>query len=455
MPKKFVEELFKAPAQALDKTTELIIAGEKALISKRPFRVIQKYANTLGPGLTTGAADDDPSGIATYSQVGAQYGFQLLWLTLFSFPFMAFVQEMCARIGLVTGQGLAANIRNHYSRSILYAVTALLFIANTLNLGAALGAMAAATRLLLPQVPMTALIILFAVVSLLLQIYTTYARYAKILKYLTMALFSYVFTAFAVHLNWGEALRHTIIPSFTWSRDELLLLCAFLGTTISPYLFFWQTAQEVEEEILKGRTTLAARRGASREEIKSMRSDVWSGMFFSNLVSFFIIAACAATLFSHGITTITSADQAASAIRPFAGDLTYVFFAIGIIGTGLLALPVLAGSSAYAIAESFAWKHGLYRKLRQAYAFYGVIIVSIIIGLIENFFHIDPIKALLYSAMVNGLIAPIIIIFIIRLSSRKSIMGEWKNHAVVTWGGWVIMGFMSVAGVAALISLFF
>ncbi len=450
-----IEALFKTPARILDKATTALVETEKKLINKRPFKIVQEYANTLGPGLTTGAADDDPSGITTYSQAGAKYGFQMLWLTLFTFPFMSIVQEMCARIGLVTGRGLAANIRLHYSKSVLYTVTALLFVGNTLNLGADLGAMAAATKLLLPQVPVSVFIIFFATVSLLLQIYTTYARYAKILKYFTLALFSYVLTAFAVKLNWPDALRHTIIPSFSFSRDQLFLLCAFLGTTISPYLFFWQTAQEVEEEILKGHTTIAARRGASSQEIKHMRTDVWSGMFFSNLVSFFIIASCGATLYAHGIFDIKTADQAALAIRPFAGELTYVFFAVGIIGTGLLALPVLAGSSAYAIAESFAWPHGLYRKLRQAYAFYGVIIVSVGIGLIENFLHIDPIKALLYSAMVNGLIAPIILFFIIKLSSRHSVMGEWKNHSLVSVGGWIIAIFMAIAGLATIISLFY
>lgn len=452
---KVVEKVFRAPAKALDSMATSVVMAEKYLINKRPFKVVQEYTNTLGPGLTTGAADDDPSGITTYSQAGAKYGFQMLWLTLFTFPFMSFVQEMCARIGLVTGRGLAANIRSHYSRRVLYTVTALLFIGNSLNLGADLGAMAAATRLLLPQIPLPVFIIFFALLSLLLQIYTTYARYAKLLKYFTLALFSYVLTAFAVRLNWSEALRHTFIPSITFSREQIFLLCAFMGTTISPYLFFWQTAQEVEEEILRGHTTLSSRRGASSEEIKHMRTDVWSGMFFSNLVAFFIIAACAATLYANGVYTISSADQAAAAIRPFAGELTYIFFAVGIIGTGLLALPVLAGSSAYAIAESFAWPHGLYRKLRQAYAFYGVIIVSVIIGLAENFLAIDPIKALLYSAMVNGLISPVILVFIIKLSSRTKIMGEWTNSRFVTVGGWIITIFMMITGVAAVISLFY
>ena len=453
MGKKLFEGFFKAPAQMLDKTVKLTLEAEHQLINKRPFKVVQEYANTLGPGLSTGAADDDPSGIATYSQIGAGFNFRLIWLTLFSFPFMSVVQEMCARIGLVTGRGLAGNMRLHYSRKVLYAVTLLLFIANTLNLGADLGAMAAVTKLLFPGASIILLIIGFGLASLLLQIYTTYARYAKILKYLTLALFSYVFTAFAVGINWGEVLRHTLIPSFNFGRAETLMLCAFLGTTISPYLFFWQTSQEVEEEILKGRTTLAARRGAAPEEIKKMRIDVWSGMFFSNLIAFFIIAACAATLFANGITTITTADQAASAIRPFAGELTYFFFAAGIIGTGLLAIPVLAGSSAYAISESFSWRHGLYRKLHQAYSFYGIIIISVIVGVIENLLHIDPIKALLYSAIVNGLIAPVMIFFIVRISGKEKIMGEWKNSPLAGALGWIILILMALSGVAAITSL--
>ena len=419
------------------------------------MRFAKESLSTLGPGLTTGAADDDPSGIATYSQVGAQYGFQLLWLTLFTFPFMSIVQEMCARIGMVTGQGLATNIRKHYSRPILLTIATLLFIANTLNIAADLGAMAAATKLLIPHISTGLVMAVFAVLSLLLQIFASYASYSRYLKYLTLVLFSYVFTAFAVHLDWGQALRHTIIPSITFSRDQFFLLCAFLGTTISPYLFFWQTSQEVEEEILAGKKTVASRRGVTLHDIKKMRSDVWLGMFFSNAVAFFIIAACAATLFTHGITTITSAEQAASAIRPFAGELTYVFFAIGIIGTGFLAVPVLAGSTAYAIAESFKWREGLYRKFNKAYAFYGIIIVSVTFGLCANFLRIDPIHLLLYSAMVNGLIAPVILFFIIRISSNKRIMGDYPNHRLTTAGGWIIMSIMGVTGMAVAVSLFF
>ena len=451
--KGFVEAVFAAPAEALEKTIEVTKKEEQLLVSKKPFKIAEEYFNTLGPGLTTGAADDDPSGIATYSQAGAQYGFQLLWLSLFTFPFMAIVQEMCARIGIVSGYGLAANIRHHYKAGVLYVVCVLLFTANKLNIAADLGAMAASAQLLLPQVNFLFLVASFAIVSVLLQIFTTYARYAKILKWLTLALFSYVFTAFAVGLNWGDALHHTLVPSLTFSKDQILLVCAILGTTISPYLFFWQTSQEVEE---RHRLVRDENQSSPRHhtllgvDIKKMRIDVWSGMFFSNLVMFFIIAACAATLYAHGITNIATAEAAAQAIRPFGGDLTYFLFTVGIVGTGMLAIPILAGSSAYAIAESFGWKRGLYHKLTQAYAFYGVIIVSMLIGMCANIIHIDPIKSLIYAAVANGLVAPIVLFFIIRISSR---LRHHKTHPLLSLLGWGILGLMTCSGIAALLSL--
>lgn len=455
-PEKATKEFFEAPAQVLEKTVEVLEEGEQSIVNKKPFKIAGEYFNTLGPGLVTGAADDDPSGIATYSQTGAQYGFQLLWLSLFSFPFMAVVQEMCARIGMVTGRGLAANIRSHYSRKILYLITLLLFIANTLNIAADLGAMAASTRLLFPHIGFIVCVTLFALGILLLQVFTTYARYSKILKYLTLALLSYVFTAFAVHLNWGEVLRSTITPSFAFSKGELFLLCAILGTTISPYLFFWQTSQEVEEEIVKGNSTIELRKNSvTPKELSDMRKDTWTGMFFSNLIMFFIISACAATLHAHGITNIATADQAAAAIRPFGGELTYFFFAIGIIGTGLLAIPTMAGSTAYATAESFGWKHGLYLKLKQSYAFYGVIVISMIVGVVANYFHLDPIKGLIYSAIANGLVAPIVLFFIVKTSSNKAVMGEHKNHPAISAIGWFITILMTLAGIAAIASMFF
>lgn len=415
----------------------------------------KEYWANLGPGLITGAADDDPSGVTTYSQTGAKYGFQLLWLSLFTFPFMAVVQEMCARIGIVTGRGLAANIRHNYSKKVLYFATTLLFAANTLNIAADLGAMAAGTQLLIPNINFGILVIFFGVLSLVLQIFTTYGQYAKYLKYMTFTLFAYVFAAMAVHLNWGDALRHTILPSLTFSKDQLLIICAILGTTISPYLFFWQTSQEVEEEILHGEVTVAQRQHSTTPaSIKKMRIDVWSGMFFSNLIMFFIIVTCAATLYTNGITNITSAAQAASALKPFAGNFSYFFFAVGIIGTGLLAIPVLAGSSAYAIAESFGWKFGLYKKLNQAYSFYGIIIVSVVIGLITNFLHLDPIKMLIYSAVANGLVSPIVLILIVHLSRSKKVMGQYANSKTANVFGYIITSIMFIAGAAAIYSMF-
>ncbi|OYV28080.1 MAG: hypothetical protein B7W98_00310 [Parcubacteria group bacterium 20-58-5] len=450
-----MEEAFEAPAAVLEEGIELAKKGEKRIISKRPFKLAEEYWDTLGPGLTTGAADDDPSGIATYSQAGAQYGLQLIWTALFTYPFMATVQEMCARIGIVSGQGLAANIRRHYSSSALYLVTALLFLANVLNIAADLGAMAAGTRLVLPQFGFELLVIVFALASLILQVFTTYARYAKYLKYLALALLSYVVVAFSVGLDWGDVLRHLVVPSMTFSKTQIFLVCAVLGTTISPYLFFWQTSQEVEEKILKGEDTIEVRRAQVHPKtIRRMRTDVWSGMLFSNLITFFIFAACAGTLYAHGITNIATADQAALALRPF-GESAFFLFALGIVGTGLLAVPVLAGSSAYAIAESLGWKYGLYRKLKQAYAFYGVIIVSMLLGIAANFAHLDPIKGLIYAAVANGVIAPVILFFVVRLSSDKRHMGEYANHPFASFIGWVTIAIMALSGVAAIASFWF
>jgi Mn2+/Fe2+ NRAMP family transporter len=289
---------------------------------------------------------------------------------------------------------------------------------------------------------------------LLLQIFTTYARYAKYLKYLTVVLFAYVITAFLIHLNWATVLAHTFVPHLQFSREELVLVCAILGTTISPYLFFWQTSQEVEQQILEGKKTLKQRQQMTTpEDIAKMRADVWTGMFVSNIVMFFIIAVCAATLSAHGITDITSADQAASALRPLAGEWAYLLFAIGIIGTGLLAVPVLAGSASYAISESFQWKTGLYRKLKEAYAFYGVIIVAMLVGLLINFIGLDPIKALIYSAVANGLVAPVVLVLIVQLSSDKKIMHKNVNHPVIKWIGWITVALMVIAGGAVIVTL--
>ncbi len=448
---KFVAE---TPAKILDKTIDVIIHDERALIKSRPFRLTEEYIDVLGPGLVTGAADDDPSGIATYSQAGAQYGFGFLWLALFTFPFMAMVQEMCARIGIVTGRGLAGNIRHNYSKKILFFIILALFLANTLNIAANLGAMTAATKLLWPAANATLVLTVFALLILSLQIFTTYAHYAKLLRYLALALFAYIFTAFSVQLDWWEVFKSTVIPSMQFTKDHIFLLCAILGTTISPYLFFWQTSQEVEEQILKGETTIKLRQEkVTKREIKDMRRDTWSGMFFSNLIMFFIIASCAATLHVNGITHIETAQQAAEAIKPFAGELTYFFFAIGIIGTSLLAIPTMAGSIAYAAAETFQWRQGLYLKLKDAHAFYGVIIIAMLVAMVANYFHFDPIEGLIYSAVANGLVAPIILFFIVKMSSNQDIMGRRKNHRFITICGWIITIVMAIVGIAAIATM--
>lgn len=452
--KHLIEKVADAPAIALEKALEIGGEAMAGLPGKRSIKSARKYWRILGPGLTTGASDDDPSGIATYSQTGAQYGFQLLWLSLFTFPLMALIQEMCARIGLQTGKGLAANVRENFPGWVLYVMVFLLFAANSFNIGADLGAMAKGAQLLLPTLHFGALVIFFALLSVGLQIFIPYIRYAQYLKYLALVLLAYIASAILVDLDWAQILVAAVTPSITFSKDQLILICAILGTTISPYLFFWQSSQEVEEEIIKGKTTVQSREGVTRKDLKEMRIDVWSGMFLSNAVMFFIIAACAGVLFKNGITNITSAAEAAEALRPFAGDATYFLFALGIIGTGLLAIPVLAGSAAYALAESFQWKTGLSKSLKQAHAFYGVIILSMLLGLLMNFFGLDPIKTLIYSAVLNGFVAPVALALILLLSSSKKVMGSHVNGKLSTSIGWCIVGLMTLAGLAALYSFF-
>jgi len=428
---------------------------QRPSISNRIKR-LGRFWHQLGPGLTTGAADDDPSGIATYSQTGSRFGFQLLWLAAFTFPFMTIVQEMCARIGLVTGRGLAANIRLHFPRWMLYLCTVLLFIANTFNIGADLGAMAEAANLIAPQLKYALLLIGFTVVTLILEIFTSYRKYSKVLKILALVLLAYVITALTLKgVDWGDVARRAVIPSLQLSRDQILLICGILGTTISPYLFFWQASQEVEEEILDGQTTIKARSQENNwPEIRAMRKDVWTGMFFSNIVMFFIILTTGAVLHPAGITNIDTAAQAAEALRPFAGKYATLLFAVGIIGIGLLAIPVLAGSAAYAFSESFRWHEGLYRKLKNAYAFYGVIIAAIVIGFAINFIGLDPIKALIYAAILNGIIAPILMIFIMLISGSKKHLGEYANSRPVNVLGWIITFFMIIVAIASIIFLF-
>ena len=423
--------------------------------SETPITRARNYWHMLGPGLTTGAADDDPSGIVTYSQAGAGFNFNFLWTSVLTFPLMAVVQEMCARIGVVTGRGLAGSIRKHFSRRTLFIVAALLFVANTFNIGADLAMMGEVVHMMLPVGHPALFIIAISFITLALQIFTSYKDYARYLKWLALILISYVLSTLSMHIEWNVVFHSLFVPYLAFTKSEVFVLAAIIGTTVSPYLFFWQTSQEVEEQILAGKTTIKQREAiTTKEDIRTMRIDVWSGMFVSNLVMFFIIVASAATLFSSGATNISSAAQAAEALRPLAGNVAYILFALGVIGTGLLAVPVLAGSSSYAIAESFGWREGLYRKFKQAHAFYAVIIVSVIFGLIISLLNFDPIRILLYSAVINGIIAPVVLVLIVLLASNKKIMGEWVNKPTTNVIGWLSVVLMAFISIAAIWSLF-
>ncbi len=454
---KILEKVVGAPAVALDKTIEATKSASNAMHLGEPIKRAKKYWNSLGPGLTTGAADDDCAGIATYSQQGAKYGFSLNWLALLTFPLMASTQEMCARIGLVTGRGLAGSIKKHFPKWVLIISTLLLFGANVFNIGADIGAMAESAKLLYPDISFNWLAVGFTILTLLLQIFVSYKVYSKYLKYLSFALLAYVFTAFipSVAMDWRGALHNLVVPSFSLDKEQIILICAILGTTISPYLFFWQTSQEVEDQTEKGITSIKARQqNIDVDQIKQMKTDVWSGMFYSNLVMFFIVSVAATVLHKSGITNITTAADAASALRPIAGDNAYLLFAIGIIGIGLLAIPVLAGAVSYALSETFGWKEGLSYKLKEASAFYGIIIIATLIGLGLNFVGIDPIKALIYSAVANGLVAPVLLVLIVLLSSNKKIMGQFASGFWAKILGWLCVSLMSIACIATLYSLF-
>src|SRR5579863_854505 len=406
---------------------------------------IKRYFRILGPGLITGASDDDPSGIATYSQAGAQFGYGMTWVMLFCWPLMAAIQEISARIGRVTGEGIAGNLRAHYAPWLLRGIVGLLLVANILNLGADLGAMGAATHLLVAG-PAQLYVVAFAVGCALLEIFSRYERYASILKWTSVSLFAYVATALVVHVPWGHVAFATFVPSFSWQKDYIVTIVAVLGTTITPYCFFWQSSEEAEEERINpaAHTLLEAPKEAP-SEISRIRIDTWVGMGFSNLISWFIIITTAATLNAHGITDIQTSAQAAEALRPIAGVLTFVIFAAGIIGIGLLAVPVLAGSAAYALGEALGWPTGLDRLPRDAKAFYGTIVVGTLIGVLINFVHLDPIKALFWSAVVNGVIAVPLMGMIMLMAMQKRVMGEFTLPRPLWAMGWLCTVAMAVA----------
>ena len=416
----------------------------------------KRFFKCLGPGFITGASDDDPSGIATYAQTGAIFGYKQLWLTVLSFPLMVAIQEMCGKIGLVTGKGLSGVIRSHYGRVILFGAVFLLLLANIVNIGADLGAMASSARLLF-DIPIWAWLIFFTVLILLLQIFVPYKRYVKVLKYLSLSLFAYILTSFFIEMDWSVILKSTFTPSFIFSESFAMNVVAFLGTTISPYLFFWQTSEEVEEEVVnhKIRSMGKGVPNFTRGDIREMKVDTIVGMFFSSLIAFFIIAVTAATLHQNGITNIETADQAALALLPFAGHYAFLLFAVGIIGTGLLAIPILAGSASYAISEALKWKEGLNKKFRQARGFYGVIIFATLLGLFINFSPLPPFKMLYYAAVLNGICAPPLLFFILHISNNKKIMGKYTNSRALNILGWLTAVLMSISVIFLFYFMFF
>ncbi len=398
----------------------------------------------LGPGLITGASDDDPSGIATYSQVGAQFGYSMAWVMLFTWPLMAAIQEISARIGRVTGEGIAGNIREHYPRWLLLVIVALLLVANIINLGADLGAMGAALKLLLSGSAQF-YVVGFAVVCALLEVFSRYEEYVRILKWTAVSLFAYVATALAVDVPWGKVVLNTLVPTLIWRTDYLVAIVAVLGTTITPYCFFWQSSEEAEDErIDPAAHPLRDAPGEAPVQIRRIRVDTYIGMGFSNLISLFIIITAAATLNAHGVTDIQTSAQAAEALRPIAGVFTFAVFAAGIIGIGLLAVPVLAGSAAYALGEALGWPTGLSRLPRDAKAFYGTIAVATLIGILINFVHLDPIKALFWSAVVNGVVAVPLMAVIMVLSRQPRVMGSFAISRPLWAMGWLTTAVMAV-----------
>ena len=406
-----------------------------------------RLAEVLGPGLITGASDDDPSGIATYSQAGAQFGYQLIWTLLFSWPLMCVIQEISARIGRVTGRGIAGVIKLHYPPAVLYVLVGLLLVANTINIGADLGAMAAALKLVIGG-PKLVYLIVFAIGSVLLEIFVRYARYVSLLKWLTISLFAYVAVAFAVHVPWHEVAYSLLVPRLSFDAAYLTVVVAVLGTTISPYLFFWQAGAEVEDTKEKpGARPLAQNLAQAKGAFARIRLDTYLGMAFSNAVAIFIVITTAATLHAHGIKDIQTSAQAAEALRPIAGPLVFVVFALGIIGTGLLALPVLAGSAAYAVGEALGWHVGLARRFARARGFYGVIAVATATGFALNYTSLDPVKALFWSAVVNGVVAVPIMAIMMHLATHRATMGIFALPRALKLGGWLATGVMAAAAV--------
>jgi NRAMP (natural resistance-associated macrophage protein)-like metal ion transporter len=416
----------------------------------RPHAGWRNLLHPLGPGLITGASDDDPSGIATYSQAGAQFGYSTAWVMLFTWPLMAAIQEISARIGRVTGKGIAANLREHYPAWLLRFIVGLLLVANFINLGADLGAMGDALRLLIGG-NRGLYVVLFAAACAVLEIYASYQRYVKFLKWMTLSLFAYVATALVVRVPWGEVAYNTFVPTLSWQQDYIVLIVAVLGTTISPYLFFWQASEEAEDErIDPTQHPLLAAPEEARGQIRRIEIDTYLGMGLSNIVALFIIISTAATLHANGITDVQTSEQAAQALRPIAGEFAFLVFALGILGTGLLAVPVLAGSAAYALAEAMQWQGGLSLPPNQARGFYSTIVAGTLIGIGINFINIDPIKALFWTAVINGVVAFPLMVVMMLMTVRREVMGDFTLPRPL----WV-MGWLSTAATAFAVAVMF
>ena len=425
-----------------------VSAGPEKADEPKGHSLIRKALKILGPGLVTGAADDDPSGIATYSSIGAQYGYSMLWTMIFICPFMAGIQEISARLGRITGRGIAGNLRRFYPRWALYSVVGLLLLANIINIGADIGAMGAAVNLLIGG-PTLLYCVVFAVVSVLLQVFIPYKTYSSVLKWLTLSLFAYVGTVFVTQVSWSEALRGTFLPALLFNREGMAALIAILGTTISPYLFFWQSGEEAEQMLAtpRERPLREGSRQASQQPMQRIAIDTYVGMAFSNLIAYFIILTVAVTLHAHGKTNIDSAAQAAEALRPIAGPFASLLFSLGIVGTGLLALPVLGGSAAYAVGEALRWPVGLERKPKEAKAFYAVLAVATLIGLTINFTKLDPIKALVWSAIINGVTAAPVMCFMMLMASNPKVIGKLHLPVYLRAVGWAAAAIMALAAI--------
>ena len=441
----------RLPAAISFRTEYLTGASQVRTIHFIRGRLKEHPLSLIGPGLITGVADDDPSGIATYSQAGAQFGLNMLWTMPLAFPLMAAVQSMCARIGRVTGKGLAANIKTTFPPIVLRGVVLLLLVANTLNIAADVAAMGEVAELItgFNRHIMTAL---FVFGTLILQVFIPYHRYVNFLKWLTISLLAYAAVLFTVHVPWGEVLQRTVWPRFTLNADAASVIVGVFGTTISPYLFFWQASEEVEDMHSKpGAVSLVSNEKPAGEELRRIRWDTWSGMLYSDMTAYFIILATAVTLHVSGVKDISTAAQAASALRPLAGDFAFILFAVGILGVGLIGVPVLAGSGAYALSEAMGWNSGLENKANDARGFYSIIVVSVLLGLVIQYTPISPMKALFWSAVINGVIAVPLMVVIILLVSKKSVMGRFTASRPIIILGWIAVAVMGAAAIVMLI----